>query len=65
MSVSPDGDRIVIVTFISSNNTFACSTTFVSACSSEDIKEGIRVKLEFSAFTTFTSMPASFWRLYC
>lgn len=40
MSVSPDGDRMVIASFISSNNTSACSTTFVSACSSEDIKEG-------------------------
>ena len=34
MSVSPDGDRIVIVPFVFSNNIFACSTTFVpdSSC---------------------------------
>ena len=28
MSVSPDGDRMVIVSFVSSNHIFACNTTF-------------------------------------
>ena len=52
MLVSQDGDQIVIVSFVSSFNTFACNTAFVSASCWKDIKEGIRIKLEFSILST-------------
>ena len=46
---------MVILSFVSSNNTFTCNTTFVSTSSQEDIKQSMRVKLEFSVFTTLAS----------
>ena len=47
MSVSADGDQMVILSFLSSYDTFACNTTYVSASSWEDVKEDIRLKLNF------------------
>lgn len=46
---------MVISSFASSNNTFTCNTAFVSTSSWEDIKQSMRVKLEFSIFTTLAS----------
>ena len=51
MSASPDGDRMVIVSFVRPNNTFTCNTTFASASFWDDMKDGIREKLEFQIFT--------------
>ena len=50
-----EGDQMVISSFASSNNTFTCNTAFVSTSSWEDIKQSMRVKLEFSIFTTLAS----------
>ena len=55
MSLSSAGDWMVKLWFAFSNNTFACNTTFMLASSFEDIKEGIRVKLEYSIFDTLAS----------
>ena len=49
MLISPDGNRIVILSIVSFNNT--CNNAFVSTSSWENIKQGMRVKLEFSSFT--------------
>ena len=49
MLISPDGNRIVILSIVSFNNT--CNNAFVSTSSWENIKQDMRVKLEFSIFT--------------
>ena len=54
MSASPDGDRMVIVSFVRPNNTFTCNTTFASASFWEDMKDGIREKLEFQILLYFS-----------
>ena len=41
--MSPEDDRMVIASFVSSNNTSACNTSFVLASLWEGIKESIRV----------------------
>ena len=52
---------MVILRLASSNN-FSCNTTFVSASSWEDIKDGVRVKLEFSIFDTSASKDKGLYR---
>ena len=52
MSLSPDGDQMVILWFAFS---VACNTAFVSASSWEDIIKDVKVKLECSIFNNSAS----------
>ena len=54
-SLSSDGDGMVLLWFASSNNILVYNTIFVPASSWKDIKEGVRVKLEFSIFDASAS----------